>query len=1218
MNTKMNTEMNANTASLTFADVLARTGRRLDDNQRRAVDCDSNCVVSAGAGSGKTTVLTYRFIRLLIEGKAHADQILTLTFTRKAAAEMHERIHALVSSLRDDPLMASELARFPQAQISTLDSFCSAIVRSDCIRYGITGDFSIDDDATTRFASVVASRLLADAQDEGARLLSVFYSPDVLVDEFLVPLATGGMDITRPLDAEADTLMVQNYFGDQLSSVLTGMEEICRQIERLDGSGVPATVRKACDIASSFLSLVNGWRASKDFAAIGDFCQDAETKWRKPGQVKAGSALAELKDITPEYVVMRDKVGLFASALSSRGNLLPIYRFLQRYQEEFFLRKRAAGILTFSDVARLAVDILLTNPAVRTFYKNRFSHIMIDEFQDNNHLQKDLLYLLAERQDLCGAAIPVARELEKGKLFFVGDEKQSIYRFRGADVSVFKQLGHEIEEAGGIALELGTNYRTEPALISLFNTLFPGVMGSGGEDYEADFRPLGSRSPSPGLLSRFTMMHQELNDLEDDPEDPWLATDEAEASAVADIIEEMLATDAYCVPDGTGGLRRPHPLEIGLLFRTGGGQISYEKAFRARHIPYSLQVSRALLLEAPVNDLYSWLQLCAYPSDGIAYAAALRSPLCGIMDASLVPILRAYNGLDSTNDSTRDPKGQSQDDDQNERQTDRQTDRQNERHERKYPMWVPFAEPATADIPCFGSVAPDVKERYLHGCSLYRKLHEKVEAGSVADALSFLWHEGGYRLFLVSHASYHVYLEHFDSLWELALQFDRSGRSLLAFLDYLRPRLGQNEKLDEMELLREEPEGVQMLTIHKSKGLEFPIVIISGMGKGGANQKTPAWFPLELEPSSALPQGRTVPVPLHMDPENSFKTGNAVYYQAKEELRSREEAELKRLLYVALTRAQYHLVLSGSDTAKTSGKDSEKKYLYSMVAENLDGNLQGDGLSYPLCDSRTIEPVRRKDFYGQSFTPSVSSIVVKAWYEDGQAVHVDTTTLRRAVTAPSENLTTASIVEVEREMEGEAEGAELPACPSDGLIRTNNLQARFGTYVHALISHALTSSAQGLQAQESQSPELQSSGSYVFPQGKKREKLFPDGMPEGVDARAFTRMLHDGEQLARNFLESTFWKNVSAQMVSCESEVPFFMRRDENGRNIVYEGIADLVVTLPDRVLVVDFKTDTFRVPRIHERQLGIYREAFSRLTRKKTEAAVCYLRSPDDVALLG
>lgn len=1235
--------MNTDTSSLTLSDVLARTGRRLDENQRRAVDCDSNCVVSAGAGSGKTTVLTYRFVRLLLEGKAHADQILTLTFTRKAAAEMHERIHALVSSLKDDPLMASELARFPRAQISTLDSFCSAVVRSDCIRYGITGDFTIDDEATTRFASMTASRLLADEQDEGARLLSIFYTPDALVDDFLVPFATGGMDITRPLDAEADSRAVEEYFTTRLSSALSALESICRYIEGLDGSAGPATVQKAIDIASRGLSLIDGWREDRDAAEVAAFCFDAGTKWRRPGTVKDGSAAAQLKDITEEYNDVRDNAGLFALALSGRGNLLPIYRFLQRYQEEFFLRKRAAGILTFADVPRLAVDILRTNPAVRTFYKNRFSHIMIDEFQDNNRLQKDLLYLLAERRDLCGTSIPAAGELEKDKLFFVGDEKQSIYRFREADVSVFKQLGRELEGAGGVALELGTNYRTEPALIALFNSLFSKVMGTGGADYEAEFRSLGSRSPSPELMSRFTVMHQELDKPEDDPDDPWLSPGEAEASAVADIIQEMLTTDAYRIPDGKGGLKRPRPSDIGLLFRTSGGQISYEKAFRARNIPYSLQVSRALLLEAPANDLYAWLQLCAYPSDGIAYATVLRSPLCGIMDASIVPILRSYNGLDGQE------RGQ-------EREQERRPEEQVKGRGNREPLPEPFADPAEAGLSWFGSLDQDVRNRYLHGCSLYRRLKEKVEAGSITDALSFLWHEGGYRMFLVSNATYHVYLEHFDSLWEMALQFDCSGRSLLAFLDYLRPRLGQNEKLNEMDLLREEPEGVQMLTIHKSKGLEFPIVIVSGMGQGGMQNKTPTWFPLELAPSSSWPQGRTVPVPLHMDAANPLKTGNAAYFTAKAEIERKEEAELKRLLYVALTRAQYHLVLSGSDTSRASHENSEKKLLYPMVAASLDWKrsgqhedshseperrgdarrnagdfeLQGDGLSYPLCDRRTIEPVRQQDFYGHTQAPLVSSAVAGAWYEEGEAVQVDASLLRRAVTSvpdspgqeqsgqgaersmpqtPSHRaVPDADMLFTSDELAGDQ---ELPACPSDGVIVENSLQTRFGTYVHALLSHAFSSSVQG-PGQGS------GHGKYALPQGKKRELLFPDGMPGGLDARAFARLLDDGEQLARNFLESSFWKDISARMLSCESEVAFFMRHEEDGGQIVYEGVADLVVTLPDRLLVVDFKTDRLRVPRIHEHQLKVYREAFSRLSRKKTEAAVCYLRSPADVARLG
>ncbi len=154
-----------------------------------------------------------------------------------------------------------------------------------------------------------------------------------------------------------------------------------------------------------------------------------------------------------------------ANGLFSFPFLEGIFNLLEEFQKLFLTRKRTSGILTFQDVSKMAVSILKEDINLRNFYKKEFRYIMIDEFQDNNLMQKELLYLLAEKSDLACTEIPGASELEPDKLFFVGDEKQSIYRFRGADVSVFKGLSTELISSGWLALALVPNYRSPPALI---------------------------------------------------------------------------------------------------------------------------------------------------------------------------------------------------------------------------------------------------------------------------------------------------------------------------------------------------------------------------------------------------------------------------------------------------------------------------------------------------------------------------------------------------------------------------------------------------------------------------------------------------------------------------------------------------------------------------------------------------------------------------------
>jgi hypothetical protein len=247
---------------------------------------------------------------------------------------------------------------------------------------------------------------------------------------------------------------------------------------------------------------------------------------------------------------------------------------------------------------------------------------------------------------------PSVDRLDRGKLFFVGDEKQSIYLFRGADVSVFKQLKHELGSAGGVSLSLNTNYRSEPRLIDHLNDLFKRVMNNDGQPWEADFSPLSTRMPSPGIAPSITFcfkpMHSEdaaADEPDSDDEDggELAHASEAEAVHLADLIATMLDSDSYLIPDGAGGRRRPAPNDIAILLKSTGGQLSYERALRAKGIPYTLQIPRALLMEAPANDLYNLLQLALYPEDRLAYVASLRSPFCRMSDTGVLAVIGKYD-----------------------------------------------------------------------------------------------------------------------------------------------------------------------------------------------------------------------------------------------------------------------------------------------------------------------------------------------------------------------------------------------------------------------------------------------------------------------------------------------------------------------------------------------------------------------------------------------
>ncbi|MDD3822935.1 MAG: UvrD-helicase domain-containing protein, partial [Sphaerochaetaceae bacterium] len=212
---------------LAFSESLAS----LNDEQLDAVSCDVNCVVTAGAGSGKTTVLAHRFFRLVAEGKAHADEILTLTFSRLAAAEMFERIHAKLHEYRDDPDIREELNRFGEATITTIDAFCNRIVASDPLRYGIGADFRLDEEENRRMATECATNLCTRMDGHaGLMFLASLYNPEELVSSLFAGLCIKWFHPASTFDPQMMTGLlteqIELLYGEQLAAVLDSCQLI--------------------------------------------------------------------------------------------------------------------------------------------------------------------------------------------------------------------------------------------------------------------------------------------------------------------------------------------------------------------------------------------------------------------------------------------------------------------------------------------------------------------------------------------------------------------------------------------------------------------------------------------------------------------------------------------------------------------------------------------------------------------------------------------------------------------------------------------------------------------------------------------------------------------------------------------------------------------------------------------------------------------------------
>ena len=453
---------------------MARSGgETLDAQQQRAVEVRHNVVVSAGAGSGKTRVLTERYMALLREESAGVSEILALTFTRKAAAEMFSRIYRMLrDEAADSPVLQRALHRFDEARISTIDSFCAGILRDGAARFGLPARVETDDRRFVRVARRHAMSFLMDYGDEpGVAGFLRQYGIDGTTERLLIPL------ITRYIRIADDRRFIDHYAAQQ-----RWLEEQKQTVEA-EIDAVIGRVRQLTPGSPSAVSAHEGCLARDgDYAELHTFLQGVKKTFGSKGDAQALkeelNRLLEKKNGTqrgllPDWYAM-------TRTQARAEELQNLYERFDDLRERVLAERRATGLLSHQDVMELAVQILRDDPEIRRVYRNQFRFIMIDEFQDNNAGQRDLLFLLADSGDSPG--IPSVDRLEPSKLFFVGDQKQSIYRFRGADVSVFRRLSDDVaaslptDHRAESELELATNYRSEPALISFFNALFPGYL----------------------------------------------------------------------------------------------------------------------------------------------------------------------------------------------------------------------------------------------------------------------------------------------------------------------------------------------------------------------------------------------------------------------------------------------------------------------------------------------------------------------------------------------------------------------------------------------------------------------------------------------------------------------------------------------------------------------------------------------------------------------
>jgi ATP-dependent helicase/nuclease subunit A len=738
--------------------------------QLRAIEEPGVVFVSAGAGTGKTTVIVERFCRAVCERGLDVDSILVITYTERAAGELRGRIR---KRLRE--LGRSDLARgLDAAWISTIHGFCHRLLRAYPFAAGIDPRFRVLDDSQGRVLRGEAFR--------------------AALEEFCAGE-----------DAPARLRLLASYGGRRLRRMLTGVHETLRS------SGLPLQLEAPGDPQLD--------ERLEELRAVARECGAAELLGfldPPPGP----DVLLDLSDFRKadgleEAVRAVERAALEALAARDRGQLQEL---LLAYDRAYRAAKDRESALDFEDLQLLARELLRANEEIRERESWRFRSIMVDEFQDTNRLQCELVDLLAR---------------DDGELFFVGDEFQSIYRFRHADVEVFRERR---EQAGGV-LALTQNYRSRPEVLEVINHLF-------SADFGETFQPLAAagRFPDPAFGPAVELLVTD--------KDSYKGTGthwrQAEARHIAQRVRELVDSG------------EAEPGEIVLLFAAGTDARLYEEALRAAGLPTFRATGRDYYHQQQVVDLLAYLRLLHNRYDDEALVSVLASPLVGVSNDALVLLRRSAP---------------------------------------KRPLFAGLENELPEGL-------SDRDERLFRA---FRQRYERLAAQASSLTLERLCEqivcEHDYDLAVLAQWDGRRRYANLRKLARLARSYEElRGPDVEGFVRFVAEQDAVGASELEAAAEEEGTDVIRLLTIHSAKGLEFKVVVVADAGRDRGRS--------DADEILCLPDGR---LGFRVaDPASGKRLSTAEYETVKAAERDAEEAERRRLYYVAMTRAIDRLIVSGA------------------------------------------------------------------------------------------------------------------------------------------------------------------------------------------------------------------------------------------------------------------------------------------------------------------
>lgn len=828
---------------------------------------DRSMVVTAGAGTGKTYVLVQKYIDLLKTRGVTVPQILALTFTDKAAAEMKERIRTEIL-LQDGPQWEKAAEDFMIAPVQTFHSFCAQVLREFPIEAGLEPGFVVlDEQQVSRIHSKAYEELIHTRQESPVNeaLIHVLSITDqytlrsMLIaiygkrDRFARFFTALGEDEThviavwkREVDAFRDEEITTLRNDPSFSSCVRTLLRLASAYEGIDD--------KAAVFLQEIRPILCRLAEPADFE---EFCCTAlNLAGKKPGNVGSkknwsGTDLDDFKKARKELTgILERKQSLFRMNVNTSDSIITgSIRFLRdlstvfsRYADLVENGKAAAGGLDFSDLILHARKLFLEQgELVSTHFMPRFRYILVDEFQDTDLTQFDIILAII------GTPSPTT-----DCLFIVGDPKQSIYLFRDADVTRFKEAQEIISAAcKGRVVNLDTSFRSTKEVIGLTNLLFSRLLASAEKPWEFGYEQVRISESRAGHTGSVELL---LPPQGDDA----AGTKRNEAGMIARRIHSVVNAQPLSVyeeqPDHSFVQRPARFGDIAILLEQRTNLSYYISALGEYGIPFYVHGGTGFYHRQEVYDLWNILSFLEHRHDSVSLAGILRSPYFGLPDTGLFRIAQE-NGRT---------------------------------------LWdklEKYVERTGTEPACRA-------HKLLSAWHLYAG-----RSGLVSLVRRILSESGVYTVYSALPVGEQI-LANIEKLVSMARNREESGNYALAdFTADLRMAMDEDEREGEAPLDALAENAVNIMTVHAAKGLEFPIVFVPDMGMSFPHRYSPIMIG-----DNPLMVGVKVPNPN----ENYEMTESAVLLTLREQQRQKERAEKKRLLYVALTRARDHLFMSGT------------------------------------------------------------------------------------------------------------------------------------------------------------------------------------------------------------------------------------------------------------------------------------------------------------------